>query len=126
MFDTHEFMIHARLDVEVLETWIDAGWLVPRRDDAARRFSEIDLARAHLIRDLQEDMGVNDEGVAVILDLVDQVHGLRRTLRELVSALGAQPEPLRHQIVADMRRATLTAGSGTDGARSELSDRRSE
>jgi hypothetical protein len=38
------------------------------------------VARAQLIRDLKDDLGVNDEGVGVILNLVDQVHGLRRVL----------------------------------------------
>ena len=66
--------------------------MLPRRDGDGERFSEADLARARLIRDLKTDMGVNDEGVTVILDLVDQVHGLRRILRELLSAVYAQSE----------------------------------
>jgi chaperone modulatory protein CbpM len=110
MIDTAEFLVHARLDAHVLEAWIEYGWLVPRREPDMREFSEIDLARVQLIRDLKEDMGVNDEGVAVVLDLIDQIHGLRRTLRGLVSALSAQPEELRRQIVADAARAT-----GADG-----------
>ena len=85
MIDTTEFLVHARLEAELLEAWIEAGWLLPRRDVDVRRFSEIDLARARLIRDLKEDLGVNDEGTAVILDLVDQMHGLRRALRGLCS-----------------------------------------
>jgi chaperone modulatory protein CbpM len=97
MIDTSEFLFHARLDAEVLEAWVEAGWLLPRRDVETRRFTEVDLARAQLIRDLKDDMGVNDEGVAVILDLVDQVHGLRRTLRIVGSAVGAQPEALRRR-----------------------------
>jgi chaperone modulatory protein CbpM len=46
-------------------------------------FSDIDVARAHLIRDLKGDFGVNDEGVDIILHLVDQLHGLRRALGQL-------------------------------------------
>jgi chaperone modulatory protein CbpM len=108
MIDTSEFLFHARLDAEVLEAWVEAGWLLPRRDVETRRFTEVDLARTQLIRDLKDDMGVNDEGVAVILDLVDQVHGLRRTLRIVASAVGAQPEALRRRIVADVRRAAAS------------------
>jgi chaperone modulatory protein CbpM len=33
-----------------------------------------------LIRDLQGDLGVNKEGVGVILNLVDQIHSLRWAL----------------------------------------------
>jgi chaperone modulatory protein CbpM len=32
------------------------------------------------------EVGVNDEGIAIILSLVDQMHGLRRVLRELMQA----------------------------------------
>jgi chaperone modulatory protein CbpM len=43
----------------------------------------MDVARAHFIRDLKADFGVNDEGVDVILHLVDQLYGLRRVLEQL-------------------------------------------
>jgi len=46
-------------------------------------FSDMDVARARLIRDLKIDLGVNDEGVDVILHLLDQLHGLRRVLEAL-------------------------------------------
>src|ERR1700674_126052 len=100
MIDTREFLMHARVETEVLEAWIEEGWLLPRAD--AQRFSDVDLARVRLIHDLRERLGVNDEGVPVILDLVDQIHGLRRTLRDLVSALGAEPEETRRRIVANV------------------------
>jgi chaperone modulatory protein CbpM len=105
--ETDEFVAHARLDAEVLEAWVDAGWLLPRREGAKRDFSDVDLARAQLIHDL-ERLGVNDEGIPVILDLVDQLHGLRRTLRGLLSAIHAQPEAMRRWIVADLRAADRT------------------
>ena len=40
----------------------------------------MDLARANLIRDLKDNMGVNHEGLGVILHLLDQMHSLRRAL----------------------------------------------
>jgi chaperone modulatory protein CbpM len=52
---------------------------------------DIDVARARLIRDLA-DIGVNDEGIPVILNLVDQMHGLRRALHEVLSAVRARAE----------------------------------
>jgi chaperone modulatory protein CbpM len=83
--EADEFVLHARIDAQTLDTWLKAGWLEPRHDEGQARYSEIDLARAHLINDLN-DLGINDAGVPVILDLVDQLHGLRRVLRELLSA----------------------------------------
>jgi chaperone modulatory protein CbpM len=79
---THEFLLAARLEAPALAAWIEAGWLLPRRDADAHNFSEADLARAQLIRDLQHDMGVNEEAVPIILDLLDQLHGLRQALRD--------------------------------------------
>jgi chaperone modulatory protein CbpM len=104
MMETSEFIVQSRLGEQVLEAWVKAGWLLPRQDGSKRDFSDVDLARAQLIRDL-ESLGVNDEGIPVILDLVDQMHGLRRTLRDLLSAIRAQPEAM--QIVADLRTAVL-------------------
>ena len=75
----------ARVDIEpaMLDTWLEAKWLVPPREGPRLEFSEIDLARVRLILDLQE-LGANDESMMIILDLVDQVHGLRRTLRSVL------------------------------------------
>jgi chaperone modulatory protein CbpM len=83
--DADEFVIQARIDVQTLEAWVEAGWLVPRRHEAGPHYSEIDVARAQLIKDLNE-LGVNDASVPIILDLVDQLHGLRRALREVLTA----------------------------------------
>jgi chaperone modulatory protein CbpM len=99
-----EFLLAARLEARALEAWIEAGWLLPRENGEAGPFSEIDVARVQLIRDLGE-LGVNDEGIPVILDLVDQLHGLRSTLRDLLSTIGAQPAPARSQLLSGIRAA---------------------
>lgn len=54
-----------------------------REGDARTEISDVDAARALFIRDLQGDFGVNDEGIDLVLHLVDQVHGLRRALAVL-------------------------------------------
>src|ERR1700680_747239 len=69
--DAPEFLLQAHIDADVLEAWIEAGWVAPGRDAQALRFSAADVARAQLIHDLKGGMGVNDEGVTIILDLVD-------------------------------------------------------
>jgi chaperone modulatory protein CbpM len=83
---TREFVLQARIETEELDKWLEEGWLIPGENDAGRHYSDVDLARAHLIRDLR-DLGVNDEGIPIVLDLVDQVHGLRRVMRELMSTI---------------------------------------
>jgi chaperone modulatory protein CbpM len=90
-----EMLLRARLDAAALEAWAEAGWLAPRRAEGAGfAFTELDLARACLIRDLREDLGVNDEGIAVILDL---------------------PEPLRREALAALRAATGEAAEDDPG-----------
>ena len=104
---TREFLLAARLDASALGAWVEAGWLMPRRDEDAAAFSDADLARARLIRDLQHDMGVNEEAIPIVLDLIDQVHGLRQALREVATAVCAQPEEMRQRIVAEIRTAAI-------------------
>ena len=30
--ETGEFVVQSRLDAQVLEAWVEAGWLLPRQD----------------------------------------------------------------------------------------------
>jgi chaperone modulatory protein CbpM len=110
--DPNEFLAHTRLSADVVETWVAAGWLAPLRRAGAHEFSEVDVARAWLIRDLQQDLGVNDEGIPVILDLLDQMHGLRQVVRQLTGALAAQPEATRRVIIAEIRQTRATPENG--------------
>lgn len=67
-----------RFDIEhrVLHAWVERRWIIAERSV----LREIDVARARLIRDMQFDLGVNDEGVEIALHLLDQIHDLRRIL----------------------------------------------
>jgi chaperone modulatory protein CbpM len=84
--ETREFLVRTSLRAEILEMWVTEGWLLPDRRGDRRSFSEVDVARAQLIRDLQNGLGVNEAGIDVILDLLDQLYGLRCTLREVLAA----------------------------------------
>jgi chaperone modulatory protein CbpM len=79
----HELIDRSHLDAPTVNAWMKAEWLVPIANRKAPQFSEIDLARVQLIKDLKVDFGVNDEGVAIILHLIDQLHGLRCVLRDI-------------------------------------------
>jgi chaperone modulatory protein CbpM len=79
-----EFLLRARLDRDTLEMWIAEEWIIPIGSEAEMSFTDADLARAALIRDLKEDLDVNNAGVGVILNLVDQMHGLRKAVAELL------------------------------------------
>ncbi len=81
---TADFLMQARLDARAVDAWVMSGWLRPGGDLAGREFSDVDLARARLITELRGDFGLNDEAIPVVLDLIDQVHGLRRLVRALM------------------------------------------
>jgi chaperone modulatory protein CbpM len=78
-----EFLKSSGLQGRTLELWIEQEWLVPEETPEGGSFSEVDIARAHFIQELKADIGANDEGIGVILHLVDQLHGVRRALAEL-------------------------------------------
>lgn len=80
MITRSEFLVRMQLDEGTLELWMVEEWLLPQRIQDDEVFNEADLARARLIRELQHDLGVNREGIGIILNLLDQVHGLRQAL----------------------------------------------
>lgn len=67
--------------------WIEQRWVLPSRSEHSFMFDDVDLARARLIRELRTDMMVNEEAIPVILSLLDQIHGLRRTLARVNDAI---------------------------------------
>jgi chaperone modulatory protein CbpM len=83
IMNKQEFLTSAGLQVQTLEFWVDQRWLIPDHSSAEMTFSDADVARTRLIHDLKADFGVNDEGVDVILHLVDQLHGLRGAFEQL-------------------------------------------
>ena len=87
MITIQEFLVRTHVERQSLEAWIEAGWLVPPQREPEPMFDDVDLARVQLIRDLRDDFGVNDEGISVILHLVDQMHGLRRSMRDLLDEM---------------------------------------
>jgi chaperone modulatory protein CbpM len=81
-----EVFMAGEIDPERLTAWIEAGWLCPGAENAEpSSLSDADMARAQLICDLKDDLGINDEGIEVILDLLDQIHGLRMVMRQILS-----------------------------------------
>ena len=87
MITEREFLERAHLNRGALEIWIRESWICPDCTTPERSYTDMDLARANLIHDLKHNMGVNDEGLDVILHLIDQMHGLRRALAEALASL---------------------------------------
>ena len=96
-----------RLTVTRLRVWVAQGWIRPV-DAAAPSYSEADIARAALICNLEDELGFAEDDVPVLLNLIDQIHGLRAELMGLLSALDELPEDVRTTV--RMRIATRREG----------------
>ena len=82
------------LTVTRLRVWVSQGWIKPA-GEIAQTYSEADLARAALICNLEDELGFAEEDVPVLLNLIDQIHGLRAELKGLVDALEDLPPDVR-------------------------------
>lgn len=98
-----------RLTVTRLRVWVAQGWIKPA-DRAAQNYSEADLARAALICNLEDELGFAEEDVPVLLNLIDQIHGLRAELKGLLDALEDLPPDLRATV--RMRITRIREGGG--------------
>ena len=68
---------------------VEAGLLEPRGErPSAWRFNGLDLQRARVVLRLTQDLGVNLEGAALVLDLLEE----RATLRSRMRVLSALVE----------------------------------
>lgn len=74
------------LDAATVEVWVAEEWIIPAATATGPGFSEADIARVRLINDLSNDLGVNPEGIGIILHLLDQVHDLRTALAWMAAA----------------------------------------
>ncbi|WP_454857910.1 chaperone modulator CbpM [Rhizobium binxianense] len=98
--DDHEFRHRLKIEVTELEMWIREGWLAPQIAEHQRRFRDADLARARLILDLTHGMGVNEAGVDIVMDLVDQLHGMRGAMRDIITAVSGEDVAVQQRLAA--------------------------
>ena len=89
------------LDATALQHWIEQGWVMPHRDDGggSLRFDPSDVARVHLICDLHYELQIEEDTMPVVLSLLDQLYGARRSLASLIAAVEAQSPEVRAAIV---------------------------
>lgn len=112
MMEMREFQVRAHVETDVLHAWVDTGWLIPDETEGRWTFRDIDLGRAQLIQDLERDFGVNCEGIVLILDLVDRMSGMRRTLGHLAVAIRREPDHIRDRIADGVREEARNTSNG--------------
>ncbi len=91
-------IMQRRVDRHTLETYIAREWIRPERKKTGWYFEDIDIARLELVCHLTQDIEVNDEGMDIVLLLLDQLYGLRSHMRHLNHAITHQPSQVQEDI----------------------------
>ncbi len=89
---------HRDLHAPELQSWIARGWVHAEpvgAEPADYDVQDIDVARIRLIHDLRHALAVEEDTVPLVLGLLDQVYGLRRSLRAVARVLADQPDAVR-------------------------------
>lgn len=102
--DEREVCALGRVSVERLRTWTATGWIRPARAEGRWVFTERDVARVELVRHLTDELELDAEQVPPVLSLIDQLHGVRGCLGDLLEAIEAEPEDVRARIRERLRR----------------------
>ena len=92
-------MLEVRIDRVTLEDYIARQWLRPIPAETGWHFEDIDIARLELVCHLTQDIDINDEGMDVVLSLLDQLYGMRAHMRKLTHAIAQQPPEVQAEIM---------------------------
>ncbi len=72
----------AEMHPQTLRKYDREGLVSPSRTEGSRRmYSEADLYRLQVVRKLSEDLGLNLNGVGLVLELVQQMQGMLQVLQ---------------------------------------------
>jgi len=93
------------LTVTRLQTWVKRGWIRPCLGENGPVYSDLDIARCELVRQLRDDMELESDTLSLVLSLTDQVYGLRRELRRTLMAIEMLPEKQRQGLAAQLASA---------------------
>jgi chaperone modulatory protein CbpM len=83
------------LDRRELVRWVENRWVLPERQQGTWIFHEVDVARVELIIEIRKEFAIDDDALALVLGLLDQVYDLRRQLSRLCDALAVQPPEIQ-------------------------------
>ena len=100
------------LDAEQLDRYIRAGVVVPVQSATGPLFRELDLARLSLVVDLTEGYHLDEEALALVMSLVDQLHGLRGDMRAMLDAVAREPAETRVRLKTVIREVRIGSRHG--------------
>ena len=86
IFTLQELSISCAVETEYIIELVEEGIVEPmgpQRDQQHWAFSGQSLLRVRKTQRLQQDLGVNLAGIALVLDMMDEIEQLRERLRRL-------------------------------------------
>ena len=98
--DALEYCQQLKIETTTLSVWVEQRWIIPLADGETQLYHDADIARGRLILDLIDQMGVNENGVDVVMALIDQVHDLRGKLQVLTDAVRDQDYDVQRRIIS--------------------------
>jgi chaperone modulatory protein CbpM len=89
-----------QLDRAMLVRFVAAEVVIPVQapSRSAPIFREVDVARLRLACELGDCLELEDDALAVVMGLIDQVHALRADLHAVLSLVDAGPDALRREV----------------------------
>ncbi|SDH69911.1 chaperone modulator CbpM [Alloyangia pacifica] len=87
-----------RLDQARLTRFLRTEVITPAEAHGQTVYRQVDIARMELLCDLCDDFELNDEALALVMQLIDQLHGTRGDLVALMRALGEEPEEVKIRV----------------------------
>ena len=93
LYDVETVAVLTDTHPQLVLHYVDMGLLEPVETDSGELlFTDSDIAQLRRIKRIRRDLGVNINGIAVMLHLLDTIEELRREIQRLRSKLGIFPE----------------------------------
>lgn len=89
-----------------LVAFVQAEVIAPIQTTRGPVFDEADLARLELLCELSDQFSLDEDGLGIILSLIDQLHTARWELRAMARAVQDEREEVRRRIGIRLREPT--------------------
>jgi len=86
-----------------LHRLVETECILPQQHGEEAVFTQAEIARIALCCELSDDLDLDEEALPVVLNLLDQIHGLRRQMRRMTRAIESQPEDIRARMIESIR-----------------------
>ncbi|MDI1229266.1 MAG: chaperone modulator CbpM [bacterium] len=96
-------IVEGQIDRPTLESFMSRDWLRPPMGEFGPYFEDVDVSRLNLVLYLQQVINVNQDGIDVVLSLVDQLYTLRQQTQKLQTSLLQLPTLTRDEVFEHLR-----------------------